>query len=107
MAQISFRVDDDTKSIIEFISKIKGISPAELAKRATLKEISNIRVEVAFTLLEEGKIGRKRAWTISGLSPHEFLVEWTNWGAKENISDKIIEKELNLIDIIDLSQFKK
>ena len=68
MTQINFRVDDEIKKIIDLISNAQGISAAELAKRATLNEISNLRVEIAFDLLSQGKIGRKKAWKISGLT---------------------------------------
>lgn len=107
MTQINFRVDEDIKGIIDLISETQGITAAELAKRATLNEISKIRVDIAFKLLKEGKIGRKRAWTISGLSAHEFLNEWTKRGAEENLSDDVIDKELLLLNSIDLKKYLK
>lgn len=107
MTQINFRVDDDIKSIIELISKTRGISSAEFAKRATINEISQIRIDIAFDLLEQGKIGRKRAWTISGLSSHEFLREWTNRNAEEKLSNNIVEKELKLLNVLDIKKFQK
>lgn len=33
------------------------------------------RIELAFKLLRDGKIGRKKTWKISGLSATEFLKE--------------------------------
>ena len=107
MAQINFRIEEDIKEIIDLIAENKGISTAELAKQATLKEISRIRVDLAFQLLKEGKIGRKRAWKLSGLSTLEFLNEWTNRGAEEIISEKVRESSLELIKSLDLSKFKR
>ena len=107
MTQINFRIDDDLKNIIDLISDIQGISAAELAKRATIKEISQLRIEIAFDLLEKGKIGRKRAWIISGLSAHEFLNEWTERGAEEKVLEKSLEKEFQLINEIDIERYRK
>ena len=107
MGQINFRIEEDVKELIDFIAENWGISTAELAKRATLKEISEVRVDLAFQLLEEGKIGRKRAWKLSGLSTLEFLNEWTKRGAEEVISDKARESTLDLIKSLDLSKFKR
>ncbi len=107
MGQINFRIEEDVKKIIDLIAENRGISTAELAKQATLKEISKIRVEMAFHLLEEGKIGRKRAWKLSGLSTLEFLNEWTERGSEEIISDETRESTLDLIKSLDLSKFKR
>ena len=107
MGQINFRIEEDIKELIDFIAENRGMSTAELAKRATLKEISEIRVDVAFQLLEEGKIGRKRAWKLSGLSTLEFLNEWTKRGAEEFISDEVRESTSDLIKSLDLTKFKR
>ena len=107
MGQINFRIEEDVKEIIDLIAENRGISTAELAKRATLKEISEIRVDLAFQLLKEGKIGRKRAWKLSGLSTLEFLNEWTKHGAEEVISAEARESTLDLIKSLDLSKFKR
>ncbi|MCF2141794.1 MAG: hypothetical protein K9W44_17205 [Candidatus Lokiarchaeota archaeon] len=107
MAQINFRIDKEIKEIVDIISKNLGISAAELAKQATLKEISRLRVNLAFNLLKAGKIGRKRAWTISGLSTLEFLNEWTKRGVEEVISDETRESSKNLIENFDLSSFRR
>ena len=107
MSQINFRVNDEIKEIIDIISENKGISVAELAKRATLKEIAQMRVEIAFTLLAEGKIARKKAWKLSGLSALEFLNEWTERGAEEKVSDEIMDHQSKLIKEIDISKYLK
>ncbi|MBN2156483.1 MAG: hypothetical protein JW776_10605 [Candidatus Lokiarchaeota archaeon] len=107
MGQINFRIEEDVKELIDFIAENRGISTAELAKRATLKEISEIRVDLAFQLLKEGKIGRKRTWKISGLSTLEFLNEWTKRDAEEVISDEARKSTLELIKSLDLSKFKR
>nr|MDO8087695.1 hypothetical protein [Candidatus Sigynarchaeum springense] len=107
MEQLNFRISKDEKRVIEAIAAERGVSTAELARRSLLKEIEPIRVDLAFKLLSEGKIGRKRAWTISGLSHNEFLIEWTRRGAEEQIPDEFIEKELDIARSIDLKKFMR
>ncbi len=107
MAQINFRVNKEIKNIVDFISKTKGISAAEIAKRATLKEISDMREKIAFDLLKKGKIGRKKAWSLSGLSAMEFLKKWTENECEEKIPDSTVEKEINLIDTLDIKKYRK
>lgn len=107
MTQINFRIDEEIKEIIDLIAQNRGISAAELAKQATLKEISKIRVDLSFQLLKAGKIGRKRTWKLSGLSTLEFLNEWTKRGAEEVISDEARESTIELIKSLDLTKFKR
>ncbi|HMF30793.1 MAG TPA: hypothetical protein VKK79_05240 [Candidatus Lokiarchaeia archaeon] len=105
MQQVNFRLTDDEKRVLIALAETRGISIAELAKEAVLKEISAIRVDLAFQLLQEGKIGFKRAWTLSGLTYHEFLVEWSHRGAEEVISEEAEKKALKVALDLDLSQF--
>ncbi|MHA1521550.1 MAG: hypothetical protein ACTSRK_15320 [Promethearchaeota archaeon] len=107
MSQINFRVDLDTKSIIDLISERDGISSAELAKRSLMDRISKDRVEIAFELLNLGKIGRKKCLTISGLTIFEFLKEWTKRGAEEQISENIIDKEIEALSHLNLKNYLK
>ena len=96
MEQINFRVQADEKRVLQAIADVKGISVPELVKQTVLKEITPIRVALAFQLLREGKIGRKRAWVMSGLSYHEFMVEWAKVGAVEVLPDEALEKEIEV-----------
>ena len=105
MVQINFRVDPDTKSIVDLISERLGISSAELAKQSLITRISKDRVEIAFELLSLGKIGRKKCLIISGLTIFEFLKEWTEREAEEKLPDDIIEKELEVLAQIDLKKY--
>jgi predicted HTH domain antitoxin len=107
MEQINFRLLKDEKEILATISRSQGISMAEFAKKAVLKEISALRVDLGFNLLEEGKIGFKRAWKISGLTYHEFLIEWNNRGAEEKISQIAEEKGLKEALSFDLIPYFK
>ena len=75
MPQINFRVNDDEALFIQAIAEIRGISAPEIAKQALMKTISPLRVDIAFQLLKDGKIGRKHAWKLSGVSYYEFLQE--------------------------------
>jgi len=105
MEQINFRVQEDEKRVLKALAEIKGISIPELVKQAVLKEIAPVRANLAFQLLKDGKIGRKRAWVISGLSYHEFMVEWSKREAEEAIPEESTEKELRLVENIDLTKY--
>ncbi len=94
MPQINFRVNDDEALFIQAIAEIRGISAPEIAKQALMKTISPLRVDIAFQLLKDGKIGRKHAWKLSGVSYYEFLQEWTKRGAEEIINDEAEAKGL-------------
>jgi predicted HTH domain antitoxin len=101
MTQINFRVSDEEKQIISALAEQKGLSVAELARSALLKEIQPVRIDIAFNLLSQGKIGRKQAWTISGLNYREFLVEWSKRGIQENIPEETWDKGLELSKTFD------
>jgi uncharacterized protein (DUF1778 family) len=107
MAQVNFRVNDDEKAVLDALAKHRGVSVAELAKQAVLKDILKSRIDLAFELLKTGKAGKKRAWFISGLEYHEFMIEWTKRGAEEVIPDEAIQKGFDLARSIDLSRFLK
>ena len=76
MAQINFRVDNSIKLIMDILARNEGKSIAQIAKEYILKNIEPVRVDLAFNLLKEGKIGRKKAWKISCLEYSLFLKEW-------------------------------
>ena len=107
MEQINFRLLKDEKDILATIARSRGISMAEFAKKAVLKEISPLRVDLSFNLLKEGKIGFKRGWKISGLTYHEFLIEWSNRGAEEKISQIAEEEGLKAALSFDLKPYFK
>ncbi|MHA1613070.1 MAG: hypothetical protein ACTSYU_13515 [Promethearchaeota archaeon] len=105
--QINFRVKRDEKAVIDTLARLKGTSTAEFAKSVVLKDIRQVRVDLAFSLLKEGKIGKKRAWLLSGLDSFEFMSEWTKRKAEEHIPEILIDKEIELLDQLDLTQFFK
>lgn len=107
MEQINFRIKSEEKSIMKWLAESKGISVAEFAKQSVLNDIAGERVEIAFDLVKKGKIGRKRAWTLSGLSHFEFLNEWSKRMIEEMITDEILKKELDIAMEIDLSNYHK
>lgn len=107
MEQVNFRVTRDVKRVIDLMAKVRGMSVSEFAKRTILKEIEPIRVDLAFELLEAGKIGRKQAWLLSGLGANEFLVEWTRRGAEETVPEDLIEWELDIMNNVDWTKFKR
>jgi len=107
MGQINFRISDDEKMILKLIAQMRGLTMTELVKHNVFDTISQDRVDLAFKLLEEGKIGRKKAWKISGLNGHEFLKEWTRRNAEEKISDELAEKTLNIALNLNSKDFLK
>ena len=107
MAQINFRVSEEEKMIIQAFAKNKGITTSEFTKKTILKEISPGRVDLAFKLLKEGKLYRKKAWILSGLDYSEFMLEWTKRGAEELIPDEIDDYEIKIALELDASLFLK
>ena len=107
MEQINFRVSEDEKQLLKVLAENRGISVTEFVKQVVLKEIGSIRIDLAFRLLIEGKITRKRAWLLSGLTYHEFMMEWEKRNAEEIIPEAIRAKELETGLTIDIKRFLK
>jgi mobilization protein NikA len=107
MAQINIRVSEEEKQIIQAFAKKRGISTSEFTKSILFNEIAASRVDLAFTLLKEGKIYRKRAWKISGLNYSEFMREWAKKGIEEQIPDEIIDYGVENALNIDISDYLK
>jgi (p)ppGpp synthase/HD superfamily hydrolase len=91
MAQLNIRITEEEKEIIAVIASTQGISSAELVKSAVFTLIKPQRLNIVFKLVEQGKIGRKKAWKLSGLSYREFLNEWTKREIQEQIPKKAWE----------------
>ena len=107
MEQINFRIFKDEKEVIATLAKKNGVSVAEFVKQAVMREITDVRVDLAFDLLDQGKISRKRAWVLSGLSGFEFRSEWSKRGAEEKIPDSVIKKQFDTIHDLDISRLLK
>jgi uncharacterized protein (DUF1778 family) len=91
MEQVNFRLDENEKWVLDLIAKYKGQSVAEYSRSIIAREIRQTRVDIAFQLVKEGKIGFKRSWNISGLSYHEFITEWAHRNAEELIAEETEE----------------
>lgn len=94
MNQVNFRMNSDEMAIIKKIAEKKGISVAELAKRALEEKLKIDRINLAFQMLSDEKVGFKGAWKISGLDYNEFLSEWVKRGAYESIPVNLITKNI-------------
>ncbi len=105
MEQINIRVQEEEKRLLQALAAMKGVSVPEFVKQAVLKEIAPVRVDIAFQLLKEGKIGRKRAWMLSGLPYPEFMVEWSKRGAEEVVPEEAIEREILDAGKLDMTKF--
>ncbi len=95
MSQINFRIDIDEMSIIKKLAEEKGISVAELAKRALKERLKSDRINLAFKMLVDEKVGFKGAWKISGLEYKEFLSEWVKRGVHETIPLDLVKKNIS------------
>lgn len=96
MGQLNFRISEDEKMVLQLLAQIRGVSVTEFVKQDVFTKIAEERIDLAFTLLKMGKIGRKKAWKITGLNGREFLKEWTRRGAEEKISDELAESTLKI-----------
>jgi len=105
MEQINFRLKAEDKRILQQISKFKGISVAEYIKRIVLNDLSAIKIDAAFDLLREGKIGRKRAFFLSGLTYNEFTLELNRRGIQEHTSEEAFERGIEIAKDLDLTPF--
>ena len=107
MAQINIRINKEEKTIMQAIADSLGISITETARKFIFDNISEFRVDLAFKLLHEHKIGRKKAMSLSGLNPHEFLLEWSKRGAEEILPDELVMKMTEDALEKDLSKYFK
>lgn len=72
MNQINFRINDEGYIIIKEMAEHAKISIAELSKQLVLESLKEKQLKLAIELFKKGKIGLKRAWKLSGLTPFEF-----------------------------------
>ncbi|MCF2140122.1 MAG: hypothetical protein K9W44_08720 [Candidatus Lokiarchaeota archaeon] len=107
MGQINFRISEEEKHILQLLAHNRGLTITEFVKHNIFRIISHERVDLAFKLLQEGKINRKKAWKISGLNGSEFLKEWTRRGAEEKIPDELTEKSLEIAMSLKTTEFLK
>ena len=107
MYQINFRVGENEKEILEKIANLKNISLAELSKRFVLKELEHLRQDIAFDLMQEGKISKKEAFKLSGLTYYEFMHEGVKRKVTEKLPEELIESEMNALSTLDIAQFLK
>ena len=107
MQQINFRLDEGEKAILSDIAKSQGLSVAEYVRQAVLKEIRHARVENAFNLLKEGLIGKKRAFSLSGMTYNEFLLEMNRRDIHEQTSFDAFKTGILIAKSLDPEKFKK
>ncbi len=107
MDQINFRVQEEEKIVLQTLADYAGLSVPEYVKRLVLNDIKEIRIKTAFSLLKGNKISRKKAWILSGMSYHEFMMEWVAEGFEESVPDQVLDQELKLALSLDLHSFLK
>ena len=105
MGQINFRISEEDKSVLQLLAQIRGLTLTEFVRHNIFETISQERIGLAFQLLEDGRIGRKKAWKITGLNGQEFLKEWTRRNAEEKISDELAEQTLQIAESLNSAEF--
>jgi uncharacterized protein (DUF1778 family) len=107
MTQVNFRLSEEEMFIIKNLAEEAGVSIAEFSKRIVKEKLSPVRVDLAFKLLAQGKIHKKKAWILSGLTYSEFMIEWAKRDAQDIIPDASEEKGLELSLTMELKKFRK
>ncbi|MCF2138566.1 MAG: hypothetical protein K9W44_00755 [Candidatus Lokiarchaeota archaeon] len=107
MSQLNIRINKEDRAIISLIAKNKGISVAELVRSVLMKEILADKVNILLNLVAEGKLSRKKAFQLSGLTYHEFLNEWTKRNIEEVIPEEAWNRGLELALNLDSTSFLK
>lgn len=72
-----------------------------------MKELEKYRIEIALTLLRKGKISKKTAWKMSGLSYYEFLKKMADQKITETVSDETAKKELEDLNRLNYKELLK
>lgn len=107
MKQINFRIEDDFYQILSLIAAQLKVSIAEISKQFILDKMSEKRLEISLQLYQQGKIGLKKAWRLSGLTAFEFrriLIEKNIEPVSDpKTEDQALENALQL----DLDQLEK
>jgi predicted HTH domain antitoxin len=105
MKQINFRLSEQEYNIAEELAKLLGTSVPALLKEMGLKELNEVRVNLALDMYRKHKVGLKRAWKVSGLPFLEFLHVLSEHKIEPDIPEELEEHmiatalELNLDDI--------
>ena len=107
MSQINFRLNEEDTKIFKEIAKKEGRTLTYLARNAFMMHMREERVNFAFEYLREGKIGFKEAFKMSGLTYHEFMLEWAKRDAKEQIPNEIVEEHLKNALNFDIVKYLK
>jgi uncharacterized protein (DUF1778 family) len=107
MSQVNFRLSEEDMMIIKELADEAGLSVAEYSKRIVKENIAPIRLELAFKLLKEGKIHKKKAWMLSGLNYSEFMIEWTKRDAEDIVPDNAEEKGLQFVLSLELKKNRR
>lgn len=107
MKQINFRINEDGYTIIKEMADKNNLSVAELSKQLILEKMKERRLELALDLFSKGKIGLKRAWKISGITPFEFRRELIEKDIEPYYNEKSVAQSLEIALSIDIGSVKK
>ena len=69
--------------------------------------MDHARIEKAFRLLKEGLIGKKRAFSLSGMTYSEFLLELKHRDIHERTSFDAFKTGIIIAKSLDLEKFRK
>ena len=107
MSQLNIRISEEDRTIISLIARNRGMSVAQLVRSVLMKEILADKVNILLNLVAEGKLSRKKAFQLSGLTYREFLNEWTKRNIEEVIPEEAWNRGLELALTLDSTSFLK
>ncbi len=79
----------------------------DLSTQMVLKELNKFRRNIAIDLYEQGKIRKKEAFKLSGLTFHKFLQVCKDHKIIEAIPELVLNRQSELLQDFDLSPYLK
>ena len=105
--QVNFRLSEEEYQILSLIAESSQLSIAEVSKKLILEKASPFREDLALQLFKSGKVGLKKAWKISGLSPSEFQKLMITHNIEPYYDEEIETKTMNIALSLDLKKHLK
>src|SRR3990172_2911525 len=73
MAQLNIKIDDEDSELLRIVARTEGIPVSALFRIVINRTFDSWRLEKVFELYSQGKIGLKKAATLSKLTLVEFV----------------------------------
>jgi len=88
--QLNLKLNQENYNILEIIARDQNLKITSLATSIFIGALNQFRIQRALELYQNGEIGLKEAWNLSGLSFIDFLEE-----LKLNEIEPPISKEID------------